>query len=100
MIDNFSNLHEAETIYLKAEIPLPCKELDAVLRDMGFKNEDETFYLDRKDVVREWQSKEIAMLEVYREKDRLEDLTSGIWNLLTVEFLLATVPRSCIPVFL
>lgn len=96
------NYHEKEAIRLVAREPKSRWELHRFLKERGFTNEDDFYFLDRPDQPKPWQSISVMTASVfyqgaavYETEEDMEE-KPGQWDELRVDYLLATLPTSFI----
>ena len=98
--------HEEEVVELTSDVPIRRRDLHKWLRQRGYKSEDDFYYLDRKGKIENWQSRSLASIdlffnkqEIYETEEDVEEGTATHWNSLRVSYLMATLPRECIEPF-
>lgn len=96
----FNYLHESEDVQLVSEQLRPSSELWELFVRYGFTLHGEVFSFDRpkKTKISPWQSKTIVAVYIFQADQDVYD-SDEQWNRITLRYLLATLPRELISVF-
>lgn len=90
---DYEYLHEAEEVLLRAKPCRSARELWRLLPKIGFQLDDDVFTLPRTDRGRpRWQSDAIAYVTVLRGDEELYE-DDGEWDVVRLDYHLATLPR-------
>lgn len=97
---DYDYLHEAEDVVLRSENDRPCGALWKLLRAQGFTLHEDVFSFDRptNPPLPIWQSDAFVEVDICNNETELHD-PEDKWNKILLTYLLATQPRSGIPVF-
>ncbi|WP_154668141.1 hypothetical protein [Pseudoduganella violaceinigra] len=99
--------YEKLTVVLAREAPASRKEFHTWLKRRGYKSEDDFYYLKRKGRIPPWQTDAIVTVDIrlnssaiYETEEDVEEGSSTAWNSLKLDYLMASLPRECIELFL
>ena len=95
---SFELLHESESVYLVGNEQRKYTDLHNVLRCLGFSLHGDVFSLDRTDQIPPWQHDAIAEVHVLRYGVEIYDEDG--WDCLILDYLFASLPETCVPVFI
>lgn len=98
--------HEKLTVVLVREAPVLRSELHTWLKLRGYKSEDDFYFLKRKAKVLPWETRTLVTVDVqlnssavYETEEDVEEGSSTAWNSLNLDYLMASMPRDCIDLF-
>lgn len=94
-----NDFREEVSISLFAERPSSRKNLHEALIEMGYKSEDDFYFVPREDTPQPWQSINLLALDVkcrgepkYETKEDVEEGISTEWDEVVISYLIATIP--------
>jgi len=96
----FDYLHESEELVLRTQAKQPCALLWQVLAEQGFTLHEDVFSLDRpkKPPIPVWQTDSFVSVDILDDGTEVFEREDQ-WNKVVLKYLLASQPRSGIPIF-
>lgn len=98
--------HEKVTVVLVRETLVLRTELHTCLKLRGFKSEDDFYSLKRKARVQPWETRTLVSVDVKLNSSAVDETEADIeegastaWNSLELSYLMASMPRDCIDLF-